>query len=356
MEYGSDRDGGARLINPEPDMDSPSFNSHRPRVSIGLPVYNGAALLAEALDALLAQTLGDFELVISDNASTDATEEICRTYAQRDRRIRYVRQEVNRGAMWNFNQVFHLSRGEYFKWAAHDDVCKPAFLERCVEVLDHNPEIAWCHTQSRHIDGSGNVLARSQERAISYVLPSAGETAPTRAARRPSERFQAVILGREGCLDSFGVIRREVLLATPLYLPFFGSEKALMAEIALRGRYAEVPEVLFFARIHEQAAGHQQTAASQQQFVNPLAGRRWQLARPRMVAAFIRAVRRAPLGRGEQLRCYGVIVQYLFQVQKWKGLLASTLAGKGVTAEYPATPRQAPEREGDLARGTLRRA
>src|SRR5688572_10868700 len=98
-----------------------------PRVSIGLPVYNGENYLAEAIDSILAQTFEDFELIISDNASTDRTQEICEAYAAKDGRIRYYRSEVNKGSAWNFNRVFELARGEYFKWAAHDDYIAPEY-------------------------------------------------------------------------------------------------------------------------------------------------------------------------------------------------------------------------------------
>ena len=118
-----------------------------PRVSIGLPVYNGERWLAEALDSLLAQTYSDFELIISDNGSTDDTQAICEEYAARDRRIRYIRQEINRGLAWNWNCVFEESAGDYFKWAACDDLYHPTFLERCVQILDQYPDVAWCHTR-----------------------------------------------------------------------------------------------------------------------------------------------------------------------------------------------------------------
>ena len=107
-----------------------------PTVSVGLPVFNGARYLAEAVESILGQTLEDLELVISDNGSTDATEELCRGYAADDRRVRYVRQPRNRGASWNFNEVFWLSRGRYFHWHPHDDVLEPAFLRLCVEALE----------------------------------------------------------------------------------------------------------------------------------------------------------------------------------------------------------------------------
>src|SRR5215207_1517689 len=114
------------------------MNTDLPRVSVGLPVYNGENYLAEAIDSVLAQTYQNFELIISDNASTDSTEEICRDYAARDRRIRYFREPQNRGAAWNFNHTFELARGEYFKWVAHDDVIGPQYLARTVDQLDRH--------------------------------------------------------------------------------------------------------------------------------------------------------------------------------------------------------------------------
>ena len=132
--------------------------SHKPRVSIGLPVYNGENYLTSAIETLLAQTFTDFELIISDNCSTDRTQDICRSFCDRDARIRYVRQAKNLGAVRNFNLVFHYARGEYFKWAAHDDVCAPAFLQRCVERLDANPSVVWCYPRSDKIGPDGESL------------------------------------------------------------------------------------------------------------------------------------------------------------------------------------------------------
>src|SRR5579875_956335 len=107
-----------------------------PHVSIGVPVYNGERYLAQALDSILAQTFSDYEIIISDNGSTDATPDICRMYAAQDPRIKFHRHDHNRGSAWNYNRVFELSSGTYFGWLSHDDVYDPRFLERCVEVLD----------------------------------------------------------------------------------------------------------------------------------------------------------------------------------------------------------------------------
>lgn len=111
-----------------------------PKVSIGLPVYNGERCLRIALDSLLAQTSGHFELIISDNASTDQTELICRAYAEKDSRIKYFRQDDNLGAEANFLFVLERSVGDYFMWAADDDVRSPDFIELNCDFLEKHPD------------------------------------------------------------------------------------------------------------------------------------------------------------------------------------------------------------------------
>src|SRR3569833_191665 len=115
-----------------------------PKVSIGLPVYNGENIFRETLDSILDQTFEDFELIISDNASTDHTEAICQSYVDRDKRVRYLRNPENIGASGNYTRVFEAASGENFKWAAHDDVCATTFLAECVNVLDRDPAIVLC--------------------------------------------------------------------------------------------------------------------------------------------------------------------------------------------------------------------
>ncbi|MGH2603742.1 MAG: glycosyltransferase family 2 protein, partial [Dehalococcoidia bacterium] len=128
-----------------------------PRLSVGLPVYNGEQYLSEALDALLGQSYEDFELIISDNASTDGTEDVCRRYLAQDQRIRYVRQPRNIGAAPNHNFVFRQARGELFKWASHDDLYARDLLRRCVEALDEHPHMVLAHAWHAIIDGAGTV-------------------------------------------------------------------------------------------------------------------------------------------------------------------------------------------------------
>ena len=134
------------------------MSHHKPHVSIGIPVFNGEQYLAEAIDSILVLTYADFELIISDNASTDRTQEICRAYTKQDRRIRYYRNATNVGASKNFNRVFELSLVDYFKWAAYDDILAPDFLLKCVEVLDQDPSVVVCFSKMQIIDEDGKVM------------------------------------------------------------------------------------------------------------------------------------------------------------------------------------------------------
>ena len=126
------------------------------KLSVGLPVWNGEEFLEGAIRCILAQSFGDFELVISDNASTDRTAEICHSFD--DSRIVYHRHEENLGAAWNFNRVFELCRGEFFKWAAHDDLVAPSYFQKCIDALHDDPEAILAYTGVHSIDENGQQL------------------------------------------------------------------------------------------------------------------------------------------------------------------------------------------------------
>lgn len=131
--------------------------NNKPQLTIGLPVYNGQKYVRQAIESILAQTYRDFELIISDNASTDRTEEICREFLK-DPRVRYYRSKKNNGGAWNWNRVFELSSGLYFKWAAHDDTHAPEFVERCIHELEKDPAIVLCHSKDAIIDKNSRVV------------------------------------------------------------------------------------------------------------------------------------------------------------------------------------------------------
>jgi glycosyltransferase involved in cell wall biosynthesis len=213
-----------------------------PRVTIGLPVFNGEAYLGEALDSLLSQSFTDFEIVISDNASTDLTQEICERYAQRDERVRYFRQAVNRGAAANYNRTFELSRGELFKWAAHDDRCATDFLARCVAALDaagSKAVLAYC--PARTIDEKGAPLHPDPYVDGDALHPRGGS---------PPLRLVHTLQRLDMVNAIFGVIRSEVLATTRLIDAFIASDYVLMVELALRGEFVRLDDRLLERRKH----------------------------------------------------------------------------------------------------------
>lgn len=215
-----------------------------PRVSIGLPIYNGAKYMREALESLLAQTYEDFELIISDNASTDETQAICEEYARYDGRVRYDRLPENVGAAGNYNRILPMARGEYFKWAAHDDNCHPDFLATCLETLDSDPSVVLAYTASRVIDGEGSAM-----RDYSDGLDLPQDTPHARLVAYLRTNF----MRKKGlCNPIFGLIRTEPLRRTRLIQDFLSSDRSLLGHLALMGKFVERPEVLFDRRVHAQ--------------------------------------------------------------------------------------------------------
>lgn len=279
-------------------MNSDKAAQDKPRVSIGLPVYNGDRYLEEALDSLLSQTFKDFELIISDNASTDRTPEICLKHASRDGRIRYHRVEQNQGASWNFNRVLDLARADYFKWAAHDDLCHPQFLERCVAVLDQQPGVVLAHSRSILIDENGKHLQPYDNRCH----PAHG---------RPSERFLEVLTRLGLCHTMFGVIRTAVLRRTACIDTYQASDMIMLGELALRGEFYEVPEHLFYRRVHpEMSAQANPSESSLAVWYSPKNLGKLQLLHWTWLFKYLRAIGRVPMGFAEKLRCYFLMARW----------------------------------------------
>ena len=219
-----------------------------PRLSIGLPVFNGADYLEEALISILAQTCTDFELIISDNASTDGTEDLCRTYAMKDKRIKYHRNPKNIGATQNWYRVFDLSSGEYFASAAHDDLYAADYMEKCISVLDRDPTIMVCYSKTQIIDGQG---ARLDDDRISKMLAAKIDT----ISSSPSVRLYNVIGVDYLCIQLYGVMRAQALRDTKVFVGYYGCDRNTLAELALIGKIFEIPEYLFFHRIYPEALG-----------------------------------------------------------------------------------------------------
>ena len=307
-------------------IDSPSVTGHAaPVVSLGMPVYNGERYVREAVRSALAQSLDDIELVISDNASTDATERICREFAAADPRVRYFRNTSNVGAHPNFNLAFDRSRGRYFKWLAHDDLLHPDYLQQCVAVLDADPSVVLCQTDLACIDESGQQVG-----VVPWRLDAAGSADPVR-------RFSAVLLQRHNCYDFMGVIRRDVLAKAPLK-SFHGGDRTLLAHVSTLGRFAHVHEPLMTIRDHanrytrsttrpaERAKWHDSRNTSRFSFPH------WSL-----YGSFWEIVGKMPTGLGDKLRASGVLLAWWFV--NWNGvrmaldLVATVAPGVVSTAE-----------------------
>jgi glycosyltransferase involved in cell wall biosynthesis len=222
------------------------MNKKSPRVTIGLPVYNGAQFIEEALDSLLAQTFTDFELIISDNASTDQTEQICRSYAARDKRIRYLRQAHNIGAGNNFNYVFERASGEYFKWVAHDDVYDAEFLSKCVSLLDEAPpSVVLCVPRIKLIDEQSNVISHdgfASKRFLTHNTEVVCEL-----------RFPEVLsVLAKGAVTRviWGLMRTSALKKTRLFIPYHSGDVVLAAELSLLGTFWQTSDYLLSMRLH----------------------------------------------------------------------------------------------------------
>jgi glycosyltransferase involved in cell wall biosynthesis len=208
------------------------------RVSLAMPIYNGEQYVEETMRSILAQDFADFELIITDNASTDRTEEICRGFAARDSRIRYVRNEQNLGASANYNLGLSLSTGEFFKWCACDDLISSNCIGALVSALERDPEAIGAFPKTECIDERGT------------VIPLVGKPLPDRRGLTPAQRFMRGVLEGGTMFEIFGLFRRDVLYKTMLHLPYYGSDRALMAEVALLGEFVRVPEATFFNREH----------------------------------------------------------------------------------------------------------
>lgn len=288
-----------------------------PLVSVGLPVYNGERFIREAIESILAQTFADFELIVCDNASTDGTEAIVREYAARDPRIRYERGTINRGAAFNYNRVTELSRGKYIRHAAHDDVLAPTNLERCVGVLEDDPGIALAYPQMCRIDEHGEPIDVHRG---TLVLDDRNPVARWK-------KFLARIDDGSMCDPVFGLFRANVLKATPVLRSVIGADMLLLGDVALRGRIAEIPEVLFFERWHQgTSVNANRTLDERAAWFDTGARRNVLNAVPhwRWLASYVRSIAAAPLLPSQRAACLAALGPWM--VRNKRGLVLGPLA------------------------------
>jgi glycosyltransferase involved in cell wall biosynthesis len=216
-----------------------NISSIQPLVSIGMPIYNAEKYLNEALQALLAQDYTDFELIISDNGSQDRTEEICREFQKQDARVRYIRQPENLGAPANFEFVARQAKGEFFMWAAHDDLFHPSYIRKCLRELMAHPDAVLCCTEIEFIDVDG--LPHPEWSSKGYKN---FETLGMTSAQRIHE-----LISRMHWFAIYGLIRKEALQKVTLGLSVYGADVIILEELMLLGEFAKVHEPLLSYRI-----------------------------------------------------------------------------------------------------------
>lgn len=221
------------------------MNEKKPLLSLGMPVFNGENFLSKALASVLGQSFGDFELLVSDNASTDKTAEICASYARIDQRIQYSRNSSNIGLVDNHNKLVGLARGEYFMWIAHDDVLDQAYVARCVDMLQHDPDAVLCFANTTNIDEQGHTVREPNPNQIPSILLQLDSPDPI-------VRFRNIIQLNHQCQPIYGIIRTQFLKQTRLNGKYADSDRVLLAELALRGRFLMIRDALFIHREHQQ--------------------------------------------------------------------------------------------------------
>ncbi len=296
-----------------------------PLVSIGLPVYNGQNYLGATLDSLCAQTYRNIEIIISDNASTDATGAICLQYAAKDPRIRYFRNQKNLGAARNYNLTMEYARGVYFKWSAHDDLCKETFIESCVEVLEREPTVVLAYPKTIIIGPKGEIIDDAFEDY--YNIRDA----------EPHRRYKRFTRTPLDCNAVFGVMRLKTLRRTPGIGPYESSDRVLLGELALRGEIAEVPERLLLRRFHPTVSTFACRSKREiARWFDPAASGRF--TRLRRFVEYIRSLRRVPLSFSQRSSCVFFLLLFYARMYldpaRWARVLSTMSAHSRAGLQY----------------------
>jgi len=282
-----------------------------PRLSIGVPVYNGADFIAEAITSHLEQDFGDFEIVVSDNCSTDETPDIVNEFVKADPRVSYSRNTENIGGPANFNRLFRLTSAPLFRWAAADDRIEPGYLSSVIDMMDGDPSIAIGHSNSLLIDPRSVPMLEMDQgwlggdgymEAIKLAPPS-GDT--RFHSTHPHQRIDAVINNNHRNFYIFGIMRRATMMQTRLHGAFYGGDRTLLVEMAMRGTFRKVDAPLFASRSHAKNSGRnglnfeelKQHGAKDLSFASMV------------MKGYVNGVRQAGVSRSDELKCMAVIAK-----------------------------------------------
>jgi len=282
-----------------------------PRLTIGVPVYNGADYIAEAITSHLEQDFTDFELIVSDNCSDDGTADIANEFVRSDDRVSYSRTSENVGGPANFNRLFRLGQADLFRWAAADDRIEPGYLSKVVAMMDTDPGIAIGHSESLLIDPASEPMLEMEKgwlggdgymEAIRLQPPTSDIRFQSAHARH---RVDAVVNNNHRNFYIFGVMRRDLMLQTHLHGLFYGGDRTLLVEMAVRGRFHKIPEPLFASRSHAKNSGRnglnfdelKQHGAKDLSFAG------------QVLKGYVDAIRGGGLSRSEELQCLAMVAK-----------------------------------------------
>lgn len=275
--------------------------SNLQKVSLGMPVYNGENYLAQAIESVLKQTYSNWELIIVDNCSTDATSKISLNYSQLDSRIQYIKNPTNIGAAPNFRKALTLATGTYFKWIAHDDLYHENWIQVCVEALNKDPQIVLAYTKTIIIDDAGKKLQSYSD-------------AFTCNQKNAFQRFKDILIHLGYCHAIFGLMRTSVIKNLAPIGNYQASDAVYLAEITLHGHYCQLDFEYFFRRKHNKSSSESiSTAEDWAKWFDPLNPKKLHLTRWDMLRGYWRAVNGAPLSLLEKIQCK----VYLLQRVRW---------------------------------------
>lgn len=228
------------------------------KVAVGLPVYNGQEYLAAAIESHLSQTFGDFDLVISDNGSTDATPEICADYARKDQRIKFLRSPENRGILWNHRRVMDESESatQYFRWAGADDILEPGLLQAMVNVLNTRTEVVAVMPDTKNIDDRGEVIG-TMARSLDFQSPDV------------FQRAHDILVANYQHVIAYGLFRVSTLRLMRTRPNYFGWDPVFAWELALRGQIVQAAGPALLRRFHVGSISRVKTSKELRKWVEP---------------------------------------------------------------------------------------
>ncbi|MFK5893276.1 MAG: glycosyltransferase family 2 protein [Pseudomonadota bacterium] len=270
-----------------------------PRVSIGMPVFNGEKYIEAALNSNLQQSYDDFILYIADNASTDRTQEICNDYALMDKRIVYIRNANNFGAAANYSVCFKPSKSEYFRWSNSDDTIEPNLIEECIKFLDNNHDFVLAYGKTNIIDDNSNLLEKYDD-CLNLNQDSA------------ADRFEAFYqkVGLSNIL--YGLIRRDSLINTGLLGNYIASDINLIGELSLYGKFNEIQQYLFNRRMHPSASSWDRSDNEKQKDFWDPSKKHMMCCAYRQKYEYFKAVIKSPIKMDERIKLLFFLVRTLY--------------------------------------------